>query len=224
MMQSRMRISIFLVCLTVLGQVAEEANSGYNTPDARSRVAATLDAEGRDERQKPEQLVAAMKLRPGMTVADIGTGAGYMLPFLSRAVGPAGKVIAQDIFPDFLDRARAKAAKTGLKNVEFVLGGVKDTAMPAASADVILILDAYHHFDYPAEMLASIRRALKPDGRLVVVEYHRSADAMPNGRALTHIRLPKDGFLEEIGRNGFRVIEAHDHIPKAQWMATFTAQ
>ncbi|HYZ85277.1 MAG TPA: class I SAM-dependent methyltransferase [Bryobacteraceae bacterium] len=217
-----MRILAFLVCLSLAGQVAREANSGYKTSDERARVAATLTSETRDERQKPNELVASMKLIPGSTVADVGTGAGYMLPYLSAAVGSTGKVIAQDIFPDFLDRARSTAKS--INNVQFVLGTEKDTKLPAGCCDAVLVLDAYHHFDYPKEMLASIRAALKPKGKLFLVEYHKSAEAMPNRRALTHIRLDKEGFIHEVTSNGFRLVESHDHVPRSQWMATFEAQ
>ena len=90
---------------TAMAQVADKANSGYKTPEGRERVAQTLIAPGRDAKQKPVELVQAMELQPGMVVADIGTGAGYMLPFLSRAVGAKGRVLAEDIQDDFLAKA-----------------------------------------------------------------------------------------------------------------------
>jgi predicted methyltransferase len=219
----------FPVCLMIashslLAQAAKEANSGYRTEQDRARVASTLVDESRDARQKPEELVASLSLKPGMTVADVGTGAGYMLPYLSRSVGPKGKVLAQDIFPDFLERARGKAKQDGLTNVEFFLGDTRSAKLPDASADLILVLDAYHHFDYPAEMLASLKRALKQGGTLAIVEYHKSAEAMPKGRALTHIRLPKDGFVREIEGHGFRLVSSKDHIPNAQWIGLFQAK
>jgi len=98
-----------LAFLTLAGglsaQVASEANSGYKTPQQREAVAKGLADPARDEKQKPRELLKAMEVRPGMTVADVGTGIGYMLPFLSRSVGPAGHVIAEDIFDDFIASA-----------------------------------------------------------------------------------------------------------------------
>jgi ubiquinone/menaquinone biosynthesis C-methylase UbiE len=213
------------ILLTILiagalpAQVAEKANEGYRTPEGRSRVANTLAASDRDARQRPKELIEAMGVKPGMTVADVGTGVGYMLPFLSTAVGPTGKVIAQDIFPDFLDKAKARAS--GRQNVEFVLGVTDDPKLPAGGVDIILMLDVYHHVDYPAKVLAALRKSLKPGGRLVVVEYYKRPEAMPGGRALEHIRLDEDDAIREIEENGFRSVSRRVHIPKVQWIASF---
>lgn len=217
-----MRICFALVLLAsaLPAQVADNANSGYKTREGRENVARGLGGPGRDERQKPLELIAAMKLRPGMAVADLGTGAGYMLPFLSRAVGPDGKVIAEDIFPDFLDKARAHAAEEKLENVTFIQGTDKDPKLPEAALGVVLALDAYHHFDYPDLMLAVIRKSLAPGGRFVLVEYYRRKEAM-NGRALGHIRLDEADVIREIESNGFELVESHPHIPRQQYMATF---
>jgi len=211
-------------CSPLFGQAAAEANKGYQTKEQRAGVASSLSSATRDARQKPKELVAAMNLKPGMTVADLGTGVGYMLPFLSEAVGPSGTVVAQDIFSDFLDQARAKAAKEKLGNVRFVEGSASDAKLERESVDVLLALDAYHHFDYPGKMLASIRGALKPGGRLVIVEYHKNEEAMPNGRALQHIRLTEADAIREIEANGFKLESRRDHIPRVQWMAIFVKE
>src|SRR5262249_24128034 len=165
-------------------QVADKANAGYKTPEGREQVAKTLVAPDRDAKQKPEDLVQAMQIQSGMTVADIGTGAGYMLPFLSKAVGPSGRVMAEDIQDDFLAKARATAEAKNLPNITYVRGSEKDPKLPAGAVDVELALDSYHHYDYPKEMLAGLRKGLKPGGHLVIVEYYRRPNAMPNGRAM----------------------------------------
>ncbi|MGA2181408.1 MAG: methyltransferase domain-containing protein [Bryobacteraceae bacterium] len=85
-----------------------------------------------------------MQLRAGMTVADVGTGVGCMLPFLAAAVGPTCRLIAEDNFPDSLEQARARAAKNGLTNVDFVLGAETDPKLPAGKVDAVLVLDTYH--------------------------------------------------------------------------------
>ena len=215
-------ILLSILLSTAFAQVADKANSAYKTPEGRAGVAQTLSAPGRDARQKPEELVRAMELKPGMVVADIGTGPGYMLPYLSRAVGEKGRVIAEDIQDDFLAKARTKAESDKLRNVTFIKGSETDPMLPEGGADMALALDSYHHYDYPQKMLAGIRKGLKPGGKLVLVEYYKRKEAMPNGRALEHIRIDAPDVIKEIESNGFRVESQREHIKDSQYMVTFS--
>ncbi|MBL8177308.1 MAG: class I SAM-dependent methyltransferase [Bryobacterales bacterium] len=197
-------------------QVAAGANNGYRTEEGRARVAKTLAASDRDGRQKPKELVAALKLRPGQTVVDLGTGVGYMLPYLAGAVGGNGKVIAQDIFEDFLKQARATAEQHKLGNVEFVHGTDRNPGLAANSVDVVFTLDAYHHFDYPAEMLANIRASLREGGRFALADFYKAGFRDP-----AHIRLDQADVIKEVEANGFRFVEKMDHMPGVQYLAIF---
>lgn len=208
----------FLLAGTLAAQVAGPANAGYQTEQQRKDLAAGLADPARDERQRPGDLIRAMGLQPGMTIADIGTGIGYMLPFLSRKVGAEGHVIAEDIFDDFLATARQQAVSLKLDNVTFVKGTETDPNLPEAALDIAFALDVYHHFDYPEKMLAAIHRALKPGGKLVVVEYYKRQEAMPGGRALTHIRLDMPDMIKEIEANRFHLIAEKEHVPDSQYM------
>jgi ubiquinone/menaquinone biosynthesis C-methylase UbiE len=206
------RFAVLILTCTAWAQVADNANKGYKTKEGRDKVAATLDDPHRDGRQKPEELIAAMKIKAGMTVADIGTGTGYMLPFLSRATGPQGKVFGEDIQTDFLDRAKQKK----LDNVQLILGTETDPKLSANSVDVALVLDVYHHFDYPDKMLAAIKSGLKPGAHLVIVDFYKSASPSPG-----HIRLERDEVAAEIEHNGFHLLSKREHIPNTQYMLTF---
>ena len=203
---------------TLAAQVAGPANSGYQTEQQRKGVASGLADPARDEKQKPGELIRAMGLQAGMTVADVGTGIGYMLPFLSRRVAAGGRVIAEDIFDDFLASAKQRVENLKLENVTFVKGTETDPGLPEGGVDIALALDVYHHFDYPEKMLAAIYKSLKPDGKLVVVEYYKRKEAMPDGRALTHIRLDMPDLIKEIEANHFHLIAEKEHVPDSQYI------
>lgn len=215
-----MRITALLLCLASAGlnaQVAGTANSGYKTEEGRARVAKTLAASDRDGRQKPKELVDAMQLKPGSTVVDLGTGVGYMLPYLVTAVGANGKVIAQDIFPDFLKQAKETAAKANLDNVTFIHGTDRNPSLPPNAVDVVFTLDAYHHFDFPSDMLANIRASLKEGGRFALVDFYKAGFRDP-----AHIRLDQADVIKEVESNGFQLQTKMDHMPGTQYIAIFT--
>ncbi len=213
-----LRCLVPLIALSLHAQVASQANSGYKTEEQRQNVAKGLADPARDEKQKPAELIRAMGLQPGMTVADIGTGVGYMLPFLSRRVGADGKVFAEDIFDDFLAAAKQHAKDLNLTNVTFVKGTETDPKLPEGALDMVLALDVYHHFDYPDKMLAAIHKSLKPDGKLVIVEYYKRQEAMPGGRAIQHIRLDMPDVIKEIEANHFHLLSEREHIPNSQYI------
>jgi predicted methyltransferase len=102
--------------------------------------------------------------------------------------------------------------------VTFVKGTETDPKLPEAGVDIVLALDTYHHFDFPEKMLAAIHRSLKPGGKLVVVEYYKRLEAMPGGRALTHIRLDMPDLIKEIEANRFHLIAEKEHIPDSQYL------
>jgi ubiquinone/menaquinone biosynthesis C-methylase UbiE len=214
----KLALGILALGAVLSAQVAQEANKSYQTPEGRKAVAQGLADPQRNETMRPGQLMVEMGLKPGMTVADVGTGVGYMLPFLSKRVGPDGHVIAEDIADDFIALARQAAEDQNLANVTFVKGTESDPKLPEGQVDEVLVLDSYHHFDYPEKMLANIHRALRPDGKLVIVEYYKRDKAMPNGRALTHIRLDMPDVIKEVEANHFHLIEEKERIRDVQYM------
>ena len=208
--------ALLLSAFLLGGQVAKDANERYQTPEGRAAIGKGLSSPDRDARQKPRELVAAMGLRAGMVVADIGTGTGYMLPFLSEAVGAGGHVLGEDIFPDFLEKAKAAANEHKLTNVEFVHGTETDPSLPANGVDVALALDTYHHWNYPEKMLAALHRELRDGGRLVLVEFHKQANGLP----ANHIRLDEADVIKEIEANHFQVVSQRERS-KEQYMVVF---
>jgi predicted methyltransferase len=196
-------------------QVATEANKNYQTEQGRAALAQALGDSSRDKTQNPAELVAALGIGPGATVADVGTGVGFMLPYLSKAVGPSGSVLGEDIQNDFLEIARKKVADEKLANVKLALGAETDPRLPPGAVDVELVLDVYHHFDYPEKMLAALRAGLRSDGRMAIVEYYKQ-EMVPG-----HIRLDRDEVIREVEGNGFRLASRNDHITSRQYLLIF---
>ena len=218
----RLFILLLAVASALTGQVAEQANENYRTAEGRARMAASLGDPGRAERLQADKIIASIDIKPGMTVADIGSGAGAMLPYFSKAVGLQGKVIAQDIYEDFLATAGKNASAKGLTNVTYVKGTARDTGLPDACCDVAVTIDAYHHFDFPELTLARLKKALKPNGRFVIVDYYKRAGAMGSGpRAEQHIRLDMDDVVKEVEANGFKLLSTKEHVPGSQWLGIF---
>src|SRR3984885_7450678 len=138
-----------------------------------------LNRPEREKEENPEGALDALGIRPGMVVADVGAGTGYMSLRLAKRVGPDGKVYANDLQPEMLRRLRANAAKAGFTNVETVQGEEADPKLPRGQMDLVLLVDVYHEFSKPREMIDKIRESLKPDGRLVLLEYRKEDPNVP---------------------------------------------
>src|SRR5579863_1072302 len=138
-----------------------------------------LNRPEREAEENPEGALDALGIRPGMIVADVGAGTGYMSLRMAKRVGPSGKVYANDLQPEMLRRLRANALRAGLTNIETVQGEEGDPKLPAGKIDLVLLVDVYHEFSKPREMIDKIRESLKPDGRLVLLEYRKEEPNVP---------------------------------------------
>lgn len=138
-----------------------------------------LERGARAKEERPDLLLAALPLREGMTVADIGAGTGYYTWRIAERIGRSGRVFAVDVQPDMLTRLGTEMKRRGVANVTPVLGTSVDPRLPEASVDLMVMVDVYHEFDRPKEMLDALVRALKVDGRLVFVEYREEDAAVP---------------------------------------------
>lgn len=137
------------------------------------KAADWLDRPEREAEERPSILLRLLKIQPGMSLVDLGAGSGYLTFPMAKLVGPKGKVYAVEIQQEMLDIIAKKQKERGVKNIVRVLGEEKDPKLPSASADLILLVDVYHEFDYPYEMTVNMVNALKPNGRLIFVEYRK---------------------------------------------------
>ncbi|HEY3440832.1 MAG TPA: methyltransferase [Paludibaculum sp.] len=138
-----------------------------------------LERAERENEERPRVAVRLLNLKPGMIVADVGAGSGYYTELLAESVGPAGRVYATDIQPGMIALLRQRIARAKLTNVEPVLSTETETRLPAVALDLILLVDVYHEFSNPQEMLRQLRAALKPGGRLVLLEFRKEDPAVP---------------------------------------------
>jgi SAM-dependent methyltransferase len=159
-----------------------------------------MDRSSREKEEQPDRALDLIGVLPGMIVADVGAGSGYMTTRLAQRVGPSGKVYANDVQPALLEILRDKAQRDGLTNIDVVLGTEEDARLPEHAIDLVLLVDVYHEFSQPQKMLQSIRRSLNPGGELVLIEYREEDPSIPIADA--H-RLGVADALTEVQAEGF---------------------
>lgn len=182
------------------------------------RVAHTMHWKGatwliRTEREREEATTTMLKelhLKPGMIVADVGCGNGYHAIPMAKDVAPAGKIIGSDIQPEMLQMLKKRAAEANVTNIETVNGTYTSPKLPANTVDRILLVDAYHEFSHPPQMLAEMRDALKADGQIVLVEF-RSED--PKVPIKPDHKMSKAQVIKELNANGFKLVRSYDKLP-----------
>lgn len=179
-----------------------EINEQYRNPDY-SRWQRNLETEGREVYEKRLAIVDAVAPKLGQAIADVGAGTGLFTRLFATRVGPQGRVYAVDIARAFVDGNVQRARAARLENVVGVVSTQADTRLEERSVDVAFVCDAYHHFEEPKAMLASIRRALRQGGTLVVVDFERIPGTSPDW-ILQHVRAGKEDFRREIEAAGFR--------------------
>jgi ubiquinone/menaquinone biosynthesis C-methylase UbiE len=177
-----------------------------------------LDRREREAEEDPDLAMRLIRVQRGQTVADLGAGSGYFTVRLARAVGATGRVYAADIQQGMLDLLQKAVARERLMNVIPVLGAVDDPKLPADSLDLVLMVDVYHEFSQPQTMLQRIKEALKPGGRLVLLEY-RAED--PDVPILPEHKMTKAQVKLEVEHEGFKQQRVYDDLPR-QHLIIFT--
>jgi predicted methyltransferase len=172
--------------------------------------AAWLDRPEREKEEAPSKAIAALGLKKGDVVADIGAGSGYYTVRLAEAVGPTGRVVATDLQPGMLDILRARVAREQLRNVELVQGRADDPVLPAKTFDLLLMVDVYHELAAPQVFVRKLKETLKPGGRLVLIEFRREDPRVP---IREEHKMSVAQVREELGADGFRLDRVIDVLP-----------
>ena len=213
--------NILCFCLAL-----ELLNAQEKHPVTQRKYAGVMSAEGadwlerseRDREEAPEKALKALDLKPGMVVADVGAGSGYFSRRMARQVLPAGKVYATDIQPRMIELLKENVRRENIANIEPVLSREDDAGLPAGQIDLILMVDVYHEFSQPQTMLRKLRAALKPDGRLVLLEYRKEDPDVPI--RFEH-KMTVAEAKAEVEAEGFRLSKVIDTLPR-QHILVFT--
>jgi len=195
-------------------------NAPFKNPDVKD-FEKKFEGESREVFAKRDQIVAACKLKPGTVVADVGAGTGLFTRLLAKEIGPDGQVYAVDIAPTFLEHVQETSRKAGLRNVTPVLCNQDAVDLPPNSVDRAYVCDTYHHFEFPERTLTSLYRAVKPGGRLVVVDFIR-VPGKSSDWILNHVRAGQEVVEKEIAAAGFEKTDEVKDLLKENYLVVFT--
>jgi len=212
-------ISPFAVGFAQEKSVKPGVNEPFENPDVSEWVT-KFEGESRETYQKRQEVIAACQLKPGMTVADVGAGTGLYTRLFADAVGKQGTVYAVGISPKFLAHIEASAKKMGVANVKTILGKDASAELQEASAEMVFICDTYHHFEYPARMMHSIHKALKPGGRVIVIDFIR-VPGKSSEWVLSHVRTGQELVEQEIAECDFRKIAEIKDLLQENYVVVF---
>lgn len=208
----RRRVSWFLLlgALVCVANAQEQSvkpgiNDNFQDPNIK-QFTAMFEGESREIFAHRVEIVDALKLEPGMDVADVGAGTGFFSIMMGDRVGEEGTVYAVDIAENFIEHIDKRAKEEGLKNVKPVLCDARSTKLKPESVDLVFVCDTYHHFEHPWDTLASIHQAIRKDGRLVVVDFER-IKGISSDWTLDHVRCGKGTVTDEIKDAGFDFVE-----------------
>src|SRR5579871_2431963 len=196
---------------------AKELNKSFDVDS--SQWAGRFEHEGRSIYDKRYEILDAMGLKPGMDVADIGAGSGLFSRLIAGRVAP-GTVYAVDIAKNEVDYIATTAAKEHITNLKPVLGDPHSPKLAPNSVDVVCIIDSYHHFEFPTDMLAEISKAIRPDGTLVLIDFKR-IEGVSRDYILKMVRAGEGSFTDEFLNAGFELVEKRDDMFPENYLLKF---
>ncbi len=222
-----MRAVFLFVALILYYPSAAAQQPAPSTPEEMHRLhqdsgayIALLEDPSRDAYQKPHEVIAALHIREGEAIADIGAGSGYFTLRLARHVGEKGRVYAVDVSPDMILHLNRRIRDLGVRNVETVLAAPDDPLLADASLDRVFICDTWHHIPDQARYLSLLKRLLKRGGQIVMIDYQKRE--LPVGPPVS-MKVAREDLLRQLKDGGFRLAQEHDFLPY-QYFLVFEAQ
>src|SRR5262249_36487776 len=185
-----------------------------------SQWTARFEHEGRAIYDKRYEILDAMHLKPGMNVADIGAGSGLFARLMAQRITPGGTVYAVDISKNMIDHIAKVAEQEKITNLKAVLGDPRSPKLGPNTLDLVCIIDSYHHFEFPQDMLREIKNALRPDGTLVLIDFKR-IEGVSKEYILKMVRAGEGTFTDEFQNAGFELIERRDDMFDDNYLLRF---
>jgi arsenite methyltransferase len=220
-------LPFFALALATLATQAGAQAPAAQTPHEMHRLhqdspayIAMLEDPARDAYQKPAEVVAALALKPGEVVADIGAGSGYFALRMAKEVGPTGRVYAVDVSPDMIVHLNRRLRDAGVTSVQTILSAPDDPLLSDSSVDRFFICDTWHHIDDQAKYLGLMKRMLRPAGQVVMIDFQKRD--LPVGPPL-HMKIAREDLLKQMEAAGFRLAREHTFLPY-QYFLVFTAR
>jgi ubiquinone/menaquinone biosynthesis C-methylase UbiE len=207
----RVALTCFLLTFGLFAQSEHPVSGRRIAPVMGMGGVEWMERSEREMEELPEAALDAIGIKPGMKVADVGAGVGYFTLRLARRVGPSGVVYANDVQPEMLTILRERAAAAKVTNMKTILGGEADPKLPKAALDLVLMVDVYHELSQPQRMLQRIRESLKPDGRLVMLEYRKEDPHIP---IRPEHKMSVAEAKTEVEAEGFRLEKVLKHLPR----------
>ena len=197
--------------------------SHHHGPRDIAEYIQALERPERDAYQKPDEVVAALSLEPGMVVADIGAGSGYFTRRLASQVGIQGKVYAVDVEEKMLNYNRQNLERLGQADqTTFILASQDDPQLPSGQIDLVFVCDAYHHLTNHSAYFTKVREALTAQGRVVIIDFYHDERSGQLNFPKDHL-VPREQVIQEMKQAGYQLIRDHAFLPK-QYFLEFSAQ
>jgi len=187
----------------------------HNDPKA---YIGSLEDPQRDRYQKPAEVVAALGLRPGEAIADIGAGSGYFTFRLARGVGETGKIYAVDVSPDMILHINRRIRDLKVSNVVSILADADDPLLPVPFVNRFFFCDSWHHIENQAKYLSLMKKMLRPGGEVAMIDFHKKE--LPLGPPM-EMKIAREDLIKQLERNGFRLAKEHKFLPY-QYFLVFT--
>lgn len=191
------------------GQAPQDQHDMHRLHGDPAAYMAALDDPKRDAYQKPHEVIEALRLRSGEVVADIGAGSGYFSLRLAHHVGPTGHVYAVDISPDMIRRMNERIHEAGLVNISTILASPTNPLLPRP-VDRFLFVNVWHHIEDQAGYVALMKKALKPGGQIVMIDFHKRD--VPVGPPAA-MKIAREDLVKQMQGHGFRIREEHTFLP-----------